>query len=156
MFNNFIYATTLACLICTYAIVQLPEPQTTQSVSWSGGGVYQAGNFPLLLSSLVKGESGILALSASSSSSLVGGNPSGTGKGLSLWGHEVTGLSLWGHEVTGFGGSVSFSFFFSIAVMPCKQSISILIPPTCLTSFSTSSFGHCCCNKPKKGTSEEM
>jgi len=49
-----------------------------QSVSWSGAGEYQAGYFPFVLSIFVKGESGILAFSSSSSSSADFGNPSGT------------------------------------------------------------------------------
>lgn len=102
-----------------------------QSVSWSGAWEYQAGCFPIVLRSLVKGDSGIRAFSSSSSSSWVFGSPSGTGKGLCFSSFAFAGV----------GFCRSLFFFFRRAVSPCKQSIRVFLPPACLTSFSTSSLG---------------
>lgn len=64
-----------------------------QSVSWSGACEYQAGSLPRRRSMRVNGESGILAFSSSSSSSAVGGNPSGTGNGRSFSLSAFTGTA---------------------------------------------------------------
>ncbi|MQM08156.1 hypothetical protein Taro_041008 [Colocasia esculenta] len=104
---------------------------TVQSVSWSGACEYQAGSFPRRRRRRVKGESGILALSSSSSSSWVGGSPSGTG--------QARAFSPSAFAAAGF--ACAWPNLFSIAVSPWRQSMRDLTPPACLTNFSTSSCG---------------
>jgi hypothetical protein len=107
-----------------------------QSVSWSGAGEYQAGNLPLVLSILVNGESGILALSSSSSSCSDFGKPSGIGHSLSL------------SFITFGGAAILKAFFFPVFIdeIPCKHPINDLTPPDWIISLTTSSFGDSLCS----------
>ncbi|WVZ23871.1 hypothetical protein V8G54_002415 [Vigna mungo] len=101
-----------------------------QSVSWSGAGEYHAGCLPMVLKSLVYGESGIFASSSSLSSSSDFGNPSGIGHCLSP-----------SSDFTSLLNFMPSFFTFCMFAIPCKHPIKDFTPPVSRINLSMSFFG---------------